>query len=145
MKTKIIDKYLNYNFHDSTLESLNIRPSNKYDNEKATINIKVSDPNKKDINIIFHECANLSFNADFDTLKDNSGFGNTSHTEATDDIQYLTKVIQNAVDHINIEYEGLASPIDRKLENVTDYICFKILFFGGTFEVIAKQFEVIEG
>jgi len=107
MKTVIIDKYLAYNFHDSTLESLNIIPSNKFDNDNAEISIKISDPDNKEINIVFHECANIAFNADFDVLKDNSGFGNTSHTEATDDFQYIKNIIQESEERTNIEYENL--------------------------------------
>jgi len=131
-----------YNFHDSTIESMEISPSTSYGQEKANIVISLLDPQGQKIEIMFKDCKNISFSVDFDLLKDNSGFGNLSHADVKTNSKYLIKLIKKIEALSNIEYKNMASPVDKKIKRIEKYACFKIYFFGGLLEIIAINFNL---
>lgn len=44
----------------------------------------------------------------------------------------------------DVGYGKLRSPLDAKLNVIDEFVCFRVQFFGGVVEVIAREF-LIEG
>jgi len=143
MKTQsLIEKFRELNFHDYGFEKATILPSN-YEVPESKIEVVLSNlDDDSSVKITFLGCGNIKFNADFDILKDNAGFGNTSHLGAQNDTTKLKEIISEQQALANIEYEAIKSPVGEKIENLDNYICFSLYFFGGTLEVIAQDFSI---
>ena len=139
--TTIPTQFQKFNFHDSTIENIEIIPSISYGRKKAKIILIFKGEDGKNYKLQFTDCRNIQLSADFDLLKDNSGFGNTSHSEATYKPKKLIKLIKEIEQISNIEYEGIKSPVEKKIEKIDQFTCFIIYFFGGTLKVIGKNFK----
>ena len=98
---------------------------------------------KELIQIIFEHPGNISFTGDFDVLVNNAGFGNTSHTKASTNSEHILRTIKRQKSKWNVKYaEDMRSPIEKKTNNVDRYIAFKILFFGGSLEILARNYRI---
>lgn len=135
-------QFKKHNFHDSTLEEMEIKSSLSYGREKAQIILNLSDPEGKKIKLTFKDCKNISLSADFDLLRDNSGAGNTSHTGVITKPKKIIKLIKDIEQSSNIEYLNMESPVDKKIVKIKEFTCFKLYFFGGTLKIVAKDFEM---
>ncbi len=142
MNNEIVKNFEEYNFHDCTIELVQIEPSTSYGTKTASITVKLSETENQLVEIEFKDCRNISFSCDFDILKDNSGSGNTSHSGILSSRDGLIDLIKKIETRSNIEYQNIESPIDKKLKIIDELTCFELYFFGGTLKVIANGFEV---
>jgi hypothetical protein len=144
MKKDIMAKrFLKHNFHDTLLKAIHIEPAEDR-KSKSSVEVVLEDYDTNElIEIIFEQPGNISFTGDFDVLLDNAGFGNTSHTKASTDPDKILRTINRQKSKWNVKYaEDMRSPIEKKTNNIDKYIAFKLLFFGGSLEVLAKNYKI---
>ena len=82
---------------------------------------------------------------DFDVLADNSQAGNTNTSVATTDVKRMKKFVRAQVSHWRTTYMPPTpknKPIRQKIKQIRSYTLFRVAFFGGTAEVLAKQFKL---
>jgi L-ascorbate metabolism protein UlaG (beta-lactamase superfamily) len=97
--------------------------------------------------LVLTGCANLSFVADFDVLTDNA-FANTEAVFASMDEEHIREIMEAQMAHVNVDYfkeDDTPSdyhPTRRKLTDLSAFILFRITFFGGTLEVVARGFTL---
>ena len=89
-----------------------------------------------------HWPGNVSFTGDFDVLLDNAQAGNTSHTKVKTETEYILKTIDQQRQKWNVSYSGTRDPLERKTKNIQKYMAFKVFFFGGSLEVVARNYKI---
>lgn len=134
------ESFLEHNFHDAVLKGIHVNPGQSR-GSRSTVRVTLLDYDEDQIiDIRFNHAGNISFVGDFDVLRDNSGAGNTSHTEATEDPEIHIKIIKKQQKAWNVGYaKGTVSPIKKKMEKLEEYVSYRIAFFGATLEVLAKE------
>ncbi len=93
----------------------------------------------------FHSCANFRFVMDFDVLADNWYFGNIAASVAKTDVKRISKFVRVQMSHWRTAYMPPLQkdkPVRRKLASLRSYILFRVAFFGGTAEVLAKNYRL---
>lgn len=104
----------------------------------------LDDATQKKKTLAFHQCANVRFIMDFDVLADQCVFG-TEGSKAQVDVSRMRQFIQSQRRHWRTEYMPPFSkdkPIRQKLKSIRSYVLFKVAFYGGTAEVLAKNFKL---
>jgi hypothetical protein len=91
----------------------------------------------------FIGCANLRVALDFDVLASNLP-PNTSSVDAYVDANLMREFMQSQKRDWDVGYGKMRSPLDAKLDAIDTLVFFRIQFFGGVVEIIAKEF-LIEG
>ena len=144
-KEQKIANFNSYCFHDDTVLGVNIVPSTSR-RRYSKVEIEFSEYcSGRPRHLILTGCANVSLIADFDVLTDNACF-NTQGVQAFDDPQQIEKILSNQLEHLNIDYmtendePSDRHPTRKKLQDVSPYILFRVMFFGGTLEVVARNF-----
>lgn len=134
------ESFLEHNFHDAVLKGIQVIPGQSR-RARSVVRVTLIDYDEDQvIDIRFVHAGNISFVGDFDVLRDNAGAGNTSHTKAISDTENHIKTIKKHQKAWNVGYaKGAASPIEKKLEKLEEYVTFRIAFFGATLEVLAKE------
>jgi hypothetical protein len=92
----------------------------------------------------FHGCANLRYIMDFDVLANNR-FAQTEQTKCNADTKRMKEFIRAQMPHWHVQYMPPSPkdlPIRKKLSSIRNYRLFKVRFFGGTAEVLARRFTV---
>lgn len=142
-KTEIANRFLKHNFHDALLKGIRIEPAGDR-RSKSVVQVVLEDYDTNElIQITFIQPGNISFTGDFEVLLDNAGFGNTSHTKTSVDGASVLRTINSHKTKWNVKYDpGVKSPIERKIKQINKYASFKILFFGGTLEVLATNCRI---
>lgn len=137
---KEAEDFLQHNFHDALLKEIRVCPARSR-GAKSSVRVTLEDYDENQlIEIQFIDPGNISFIGDFDVLRDNAGFGNTSHTKTISDPAKHLKTITQHQKKWNVQYdEGARSPIEKKLKSIQHYTSFKIMFFGATLEVLAQS------
>ena len=142
-KSDISSRFLKHNFHDALLKGIHIEPAGDR-RSKSKVQVELEDYDTDElIEITFIQPGNISFTGDFDVLLDNAGFGNTSHTKTSTERDSILRTIDTHKKKWNIKYHaGVRSPIEKKTKQVSKYTAFKILFFGGTLDVLATNYKI---
>jgi hypothetical protein len=91
----------------------------------------------------FIGCANLRVGLDFDILASNLP-PNTSRVDSHIDANLMRELMQSQKRDWDVGYGSMRSPLDDKLEVTDELVCFRVQFFGGAVEIIAREF-LIEG
>ncbi len=147
MKTNRRDagtRFSKLDFHDDNLASVKILPPRK---KAATTRIDfefLDDSTGATKFVSFHGCANLRYIMDFDVLAAN-WFAQTKSFAAKADVNRMKRFVQSQMAHWHVQYMPPMSrdePIRKKLSAIRSYHLFKIDFFGGSAEVLAKNFSV---
>jgi len=135
----------NLDLHDDALASVRIRaPRSK--TALTTIDFELLDDSTGAKKVVsFRGCSNLRFIMDFDVLADN-WYAQTKSTTSRTDLRHLQKFVQSQIAHWRVKYMAPSpknKPIRKKLSTMrSSYVLFKLNFFGGTVEVLAKNFAV---
>jgi hypothetical protein len=129
------------NFHDDALRFVEIHPGTKRKGEaKITFGFRDYGSGKPKV-LSFHGCANLRCVLDFDVLADN-WFAQTEGVAHLDDPRKMEKFVHAQTTHWHTRYMPPMpkdKPVRKKLASIRKFHLFKITFFGGTFEVLAKR------
>jgi hypothetical protein len=139
------DRLNRLNFHDDSFVSLRIHPP-RNQNNLSRIEFGFKDDSTGSAKVLsFRTCANFRLVMDFDVLADNWHFGNTKTSVAHADISRMKKFVNAMKSHWRTTYMPPVSknkPIRRKLRAIRSYVLFKVAFFGGTAEILAKSFRL---
>lgn len=146
-REQIVAAFNARSLHDDTVHALRIVPSTsrrRHSRVEIDLTEYVTDRPRR---LVLTGCANLSFVADFDVLTDNA-FANTEAVFASIDEERIHQIMVAQMAQLNVEYhdeEGHPSdwhPTQRKLADLSVYILFRITFYGGTLEVVARGFTL---
>jgi hypothetical protein len=79
---------------------------------------------------------------DFDILADNLP-PNTSCVDAHTDPQFLSGLMQSQEKDWDVNYAGTStSPLAKKLAALDKLVFFRVQFFGGVIEVVARAYQL---
>ncbi len=81
---------------------------------------------------------------DFDVLADRWYFG-TSGCVARTDVHRMKKFVRAQKSHWRTTYMPPMPkdmPIQKKLKSIRNYVLFRLEFFGGTAEILAKNYSL---
>ena len=144
-KDAVARRFNKLDFHDDGLLSVEILPP-RAPNNLAQIRIEFKDDSTGATKLLsFDACANFRFNADFDVLADNWHHSNTEGSMAKTDFKKMRKFVVAQMPHWRTTYmppQPKNKPIKKKLRNIRSYILFRIAFFGGTAEILAKNYQL---
>jgi len=140
---EVTDKFNELNFHDDTLTNVKILPSQKPKNGgESIVEVRVSRSGKVRT-VQFFGCANLRVAMDFDVLADNLD-PNTSGASAHTDAERIRDLMRAQETDWDVGYGGTStSPLTRKIAAVDELVFFRVQFFGGVVEVIARDYRMI--
>jgi len=138
----VVKKFNKLDLHDDGLKAIRIHPLNKRTNS-VNVDLEFQDDSTGGVKLLsFRRCGNLRYIMDFDVLAAN-WFAQTEKGAATSDGERLRKFIQAQKSHWHVTYMPPSpkdKPIRKKLFSLRSYALFKVTFFGGTIEVLAKSF-----
>jgi hypothetical protein len=142
----IADRFRDLNFHDDTFVSMNILPAQtRNDFTGSVIEIQLSPYQSETRRVLqFIGCANLRVGLDFDVLAGNLP-PNTSRADAHVDANLMRELMQSQKHDWDVGYGSMRSPLDAKLEVMDELVCFRVQFFGGAVEIIAREFLIAGG
>jgi hypothetical protein len=145
-KQVVVKRFNELNLHDDNLVSLQVYPSRTKKNS-TRIDFELEDYSTKKRKLLsFVGCANIRYLMDFDVLAANY-FAQIDGTISHSEPQKIEKLIQTQRAHWHVEYipsERKDEPIRKKLSSLGQYALFRIAFFGGTIEILAKNFSLSE-
>jgi hypothetical protein len=141
----IADRFRDLHFHDDTFVGMSVLPAQiRGDVAGSVIEIRLSPYHSESKRVLqFIGCANLRVAFDFDILASNLP-PNTSRGEAHVDTNLMRELMESQKRDWDVGYGKGRSPLDDKLEVMDELVCFRLQFFGGVVEVIAREF-LIEG
>jgi hypothetical protein len=144
-KYSIAKRFNALDFHDDSFRSLKILPPRSRNNF-TRIEFEFQDDSTGSVKVLsFHSCANFRFIMDFDVLADNWRFGNTEASSADTNVEQMRKFVGAQMSQWRTTYMPPMpknKPIRKKLESIRGYILFRVTFFGGTVEVLAKNYKL---
>jgi len=141
----IAERFRELDFHDDTFVRMDIVPAQaRGDVRGSIIEIQLSRSSSETKRVLqFIGCANLRVGFDFDILANNSP-PNTSGVDAHVDRNLMRELMQSQERDWDVGYGRMKSPLDDKLDVMDELVCFRVQFFGGVVEIIAREF-LIEG
>lgn len=142
----IADRFCDLDFHDDTFVSMNVLPTQtRNDTRGSIVEIQLLQYSQHERRVLrFIECANLRVGIDFDVLANNLP-PNTSRVDAHIDAGLMRELIQSQMRDWHVRYSEMRSPLDDKLDVMGNLVCFRVQFFGGVVEVIAREFLIERG
>ena len=147
-KATVANKFNKLDFRDDALISVKIYPPRSLSNF-ARIDFELQDDSSGALKVLsFRSCANVRFVMDFDVLASNWRFGNTEASSAKTNISRMRKFIEANRAHWRTRYMPPMpenKPIRKKLESIRSYVLFRVAFFGGTVESLAKNYSIGKG
>ena len=79
---------------------------------------------------------------DFDVLADNLP-PNTSRVDAHTDLTRIRSLMQSQENDWDVNYAGTStSPLTKKLPMLDELVFFRVQFFGGAVDVVARGYKV---
>jgi hypothetical protein len=143
-KNTVAAKFNKLDFHDDAILSVKIRPPRKRKNF-TKIDFEFRDDRTKAVKLLsFRTCANFRFIMDFDVLAYTWFFG-TEGSVAKTDVRLMKKFVRSQMSHWRTAYMPplpTDKPIRKKLMLMRNYILFRVRFFGGTAEILAKNYKL---
>lgn len=127
--------------HDDNLLDINIHLSRAKINT-TRIEFRFRDDSTKAEKVVsFGGCANIRYIMDFDVLAAN-WFAQTKQVMSEVDPNRMRRFVQAQTSHWHVKYMPPMpsdKPIRKKLSAIGSYRLFKISFFGGTAEILARS------
>ena len=131
-------------FHDDTFIDLRVMPSQQSeDGAQSLVEIQLLHHSAKKLRYIrFSGCTNLRVTMDFDVLAQNLP-SNTSRVEAHTNLNQMRDLIHSQKKDLDVTYApGVESPLTKKLAVMGELVAFRVQFFGGVVDVIARNYQV---
>lgn len=138
--SKIAADFMAIDAHDDTIEAINIIPAFGRTSCKVELMLYRHWENKRRL-LQFTGSANVGVTADTTVLLDNAP-NNTCGLEATASIEDIMKIMRSQKKAWNVTYQKLIDPLPAKLSSASNYVLFRVRFFGGILEVVAKSFKI---
>ena len=139
----IAERFRDLDFHDDTFLGMSILPAQTHgDIASSVIEIQLSPYDRQTKRVLqFIGCANLRVALDFDVLVSNLP-PNTSGVDAHIDANLMRELMESQKRDWDVGYASMKSPLDKKLAAMDELVCFRVQFFGGVVEIIAREFAV---
>ncbi len=140
----IAKSFRELDFHDDTFIDLRVAPARQSgEGAQSLVEIELLHYSEKKVrHIRFFGCANLRVAMDFDVLEQNLP-SNTSRVEAHTNVNQMRDLIRSQKKDWDVTYApGVESPIDRKLDTMHGFVAFRVQFFGGVVDVIARSYQM---
>jgi hypothetical protein len=139
---EVVAEFNKLDLHDDGLASINVHPPPNRSNS-AVVELQFRDDETGAVKILsFRDCANASYVMDFDVLASN-WFAQTERARALNETERMQRFVRGQLGHWHVKYMPPSpkdKPIRKKLLAIKRYALFRITFFGGTFEILAKSF-----
>jgi hypothetical protein len=139
----VLRRFKRLDFHDDGLLSVRIRPPHTKTNN-AVLELELQDyETKAHKTLSFRRCGNLRIIMDFDVLA-NNWFAQTDQATCETSVARMRQYVKSQMGHWHVKYMPPSpknKPIQKKLAGIGGYRLFRVTFFGGTIEVLAKYFE----
>jgi hypothetical protein len=137
----IAGKFNNLSFHDDNLTSVTVHTLQSRRN-RTRIDIRLRDDSTdKEKLLSFLGCANIRYVMDFDVLADN-WYAQTNASIAKSDAVQMKKFVHSHSAHWHVRYMPPIpqdKPVRKKLAEIGKYVLFKLMLFGGTIEILARN------
>jgi hypothetical protein len=140
----IAKSFRELDFHDDTFIDLRVLPSQPAEEAaQSIVEIHLLHYSEQKLRYIrFSGCTNLRVAMDFDVLAHNLPT-NTSRVEAHTNLNQMRDLIRSQKKDWDVTYApGVESPITRKLDAMEGLVAFRVQFFGGVVDVIARNYQV---
>jgi|SRR5687768_9413758 len=140
----IAKSFRELDFHDNTFVDLRVLPSRvSAEGAQSVVEIQLLHHSEKKLrHIRFLGCANLRVAMDFDVLAEHLP-PNTSRLEAHTNLNQIRDFIHSQKKDWDVAYaSGVESPLSQKLLVMHDFVAFRVQFFGGVVDVLARNYEV---
>jgi hypothetical protein len=141
-KQTIAQAFSKLDFHDDKLKSVTVRLADRRSGS-ATIDFQFLDDSTGSPKLLsFRRCTNIRFLMDFDVIESNR-FAPTQGTSAITDAELMKKFVRAQIPHWHVKYMAPSpqdKPIRKKLETIRKHVLFRVTFFGGTVEILARSF-----
>jgi hypothetical protein len=139
----IAERFSELDFHDDTFVSMTVLPAQtRGDVAGSIIELRLSPYHSRKKRLVqFIGCANLRVGLDFDVVASNLP-PNTSRVESHVDANLMRELMQSQKRDWDVGYGSMRSPLDDKLDDMDELVCFRVQFFGGVVEIIAREFLI---
>ena len=129
-------------FHDDGLRSIKVCPP-QAKVSSARVDLEFRDDSTGATKLLsFRSCANMRHLMDFDVLASNWA-AQTHGTLSVTNVERMKKFVQSHRPYWHTEYMPPSpkdEPIRSKLSSLRKYVLFRMTFFGGIVEVLARDF-----
>lgn len=140
----IARSFSNLDFHDDALVSVTMQaPRRKHDSAKVDFEFRDDSARARKL-LSISGCANLRWRMDFDVLADN-WFAQTQGVTSQVDLSRMKGFVLAQMHYWHTKYMPPTpkdKPIRKKLSSIRRYRLFKLTFYGGTIEVLARNFKL---
>jgi len=136
--------FRNLDFHDDSLIEVRILPAMPGGERiSSAVEIHLHQHREKKLRVIrFSGSANLRVAIDFDILAHNFP-RNTSRVEADTSLGRIRNLVESQKHDWDVHYAGTSgSLLSQKLASLKELVFFRVQFFGGAVEVIAREYQV---
>ncbi|KAB2653665.1 MAG: hypothetical protein DVB33_02305 [Verrucomicrobia bacterium] len=139
----IAQRFSELDFHDDTFVSMTVLPAQaRSDATGSVIELRLSRHHSEQKRLVqFIGCANLRVGLDLDVLVSNLP-PNTSGVESNVDANVMRELIQSQKRDWDVGYGSTRSPLNDKLNAMSELVLFRVQFFGGIVEIIAREFLI---
>jgi hypothetical protein len=140
----IAESFSNLDFHDDTFIGMKVMPPlQRGDGVSSVVEIQLLHYLEEKTRVIrFSGCANMRVTMDFDVLADNLS-PNTSGVDAHTKPDVMSILMKSQAADWDVNYKGSGrSPLTPKLAKLDELIFFRVQFFGGVVDVIAREYLV---
>ena len=139
--TDIVDRFNAVDAHDDTVEGIFIVPAATR-RSASTLEITLFRhwENKRRV-LQINGCVNMALSVDMTVLADNAP-NSTASVEAIAAVERIEKIMRGQKKNWNVTYEKAIDPLPVKLANAEKYVLFRVRFFGGALEVVARSFKI---
>src|SRR5437660_1587829 len=137
---EIADSFRQLDFHDDTLVSVRVLPAKRRgESQTSIVEIQLQGGPESTLRVIqFTGCANLRVAMDFDVLADNLP-PNASRVDADTNLDRIRNLMESQECDWDVGYGRQAtSPLTKKLGTLGELVFFRVQFFGGALDVIAR-------
>ena len=141
---EIADSFRVLDFHDDTFAGMRVLPVQSRENDTSSVvEIELLQRSDKKPRVLrFVGCVNLRVAMDFDILADNFPI-NTSGVDADTNPNRIKNLMESQKRDWTISYaSGLTTVFMKKLELLEEFVFFRVQFFGGAVEIVAKMYQV---
>jgi len=150
---QVAERFRRLDFHDDTLVDMTIFPPQprgkdgrrRGRGESSIVEIRLFRYWENTLRTIrFSGCANLQIAMDFDVLADHVP-PNTARVGAHADLDAIEALVLSQERESVVLYQPeSSSPLYAKLEKLGELISFRVQFFGGAVEVLARRYRVMK-
>ena len=134
-------RFVQLDVHDDTLESVCFTPARRR-GEATRLRVTLFRAREKRLRSLeFIGCANVQFIVDADVLKDNSPH-NTDRVGSSSNLKSIRQLMKRHRAVWGVTYANTVDPLRRKLVAAKQLVLFRVQFFGGRLEVVARSYRV---